>query len=134
MITWLAVAIGSAMGGMARYGFGMWVGRIWGNSFPLGTLLINIIGSFVIGLFGALTVASGPYPASALTRTFVMVGLCGGFTTFSSFSLQSMELLQAGENLQAALYIVSSVAICLASVFLGYWLATRLGLPPHTEV
>ena len=60
--------------------------------------------------------------------------LCGGFTTFSSFSLQSMELLQAGENLQAALYIVSSVAICLASVFLGYWLATRLGLPPHTEV
>jgi len=133
-MAWLVVAIGSALGGVARYGFGLLAGRIWAHPFPLATLLINIIGSFLIGLFGALTVANGPMPASVLTRTFVMVGLCGGFTTFSSFSLQSMELLQAGESFLAALYIIGSVATCLAGVFLGYWIATRLGLPPQAEI
>ncbi len=127
MITWLVVALGSAFGGMARYGVGIVVARAVGQSFPWGTLLINIVGSFIIGLYGALTLADGPMPASAEMRAFVMIGFCGGFTTFSSFSLQTVDLLQAGETVPAGLYILASVALCLAGTFLGYWLATRLG-------
>ena len=132
-MTWLVVAIGSAIGGVSRYGVGLLAARAWGVAFPWGTLLINIVGSFVIALFGAMTLANGPMPMSTNMRAFVMIGFCGGFTTFSSFSLQTMELLQAGETVAAALYILSSVALCLAGVFLGYWIATHIGLPPRTE-
>jgi CrcB protein len=128
MITWLAVAVGSALGGMARYGVGLAVARVVGNAFPWGTLLINVLGSFVIGFYSALTAPSGPMPGSATARVFVMVGICGGFTTFSSFSLQTADLLAAGELVAAASYIVSSVALCVAGTFLGYWLATRIGM------
>jgi CrcB protein len=133
VIAWLVVALGSAVGGMARYGVGLLAARAWGQSFPWGTLLINVAGSFIIGLYGALTLADGPMPASTAMRTFVMVGFCGGFTTFSSFSLQTLELLRAGEFAAGAFYILGSVALCLAGVFLGYWIATRLGLPPRSE-
>jgi CrcB protein len=129
MMTWLAVAVGSALGGMARYGLGILVARVVGTGFPWGTLLINVLGSFAIGLYGTLTLPDGPMPASFAARAFVMVGLCGGFTTFSSFSLQTMLLLQAGDVLEAAGYILGSVALCLAGTFLGYWLAIRLGVP-----
>jgi CrcB protein len=128
MITWLAVAVGSALGGMARYGVGLAVARAVGNAFPWGTLLINVLGSFVIGFYSALTAPSGPMPGSATARVFVMVGICGGFTTFSSFSLQTADLMAAGELVAAACYIVSSVALCVAGTFLGYWLATRIGM------
>ena len=132
-MTWLVVAIGSAIGGVSRYGVGLLAARAWGVTFPWGTLLINIAGSFVIALFGAMTLANGPMPMSTNMRAFVMIGFCGGFTTFSSFSLQTMELLQAGETVAAALYILASVGLCLAGVFLGYWIATHIGLPPRTE-
>ena len=132
-MTWLVVAIGSAIGGVSRYGVGLLAARAWGVTFPWGTLLINIAGSFVIALFGAMTLANGPMPMSTNMRAFVMIGFCGGFTTFSSFSLQTMELLQAGETVAAALYILASVGLCLAVVFLGYWIATHIGLPPRTE-
>jgi CrcB protein len=128
-MTWLAVALGSALGGVARYGLGLAVVRAVGAGFPWGTLLINVLGSFVIGLYGALTLADGPMPATADMRAFVMVGICGGFTTFSSFSLQTVDLLQAGETAAAAFYIVASVALCVAGTFLGYWLASRIGVP-----
>jgi len=129
MMTWLVVALGSAFGGVARYGVGLLVARAVGAAFPWGTLLINVLGSFVIGLFGALTVSDGPWPSSVELRAFVMVGICGGFTTFSSFSLQTVDLLQAGEAVAAGAYIAASVALCLAGTFLGYWLASRVGLP-----
>ncbi len=128
MIGWLVVALGSAAGGVARYGVGLWAARAWGVAFPWGTLLINVTGSFIISLFGTLTVAHGPLPASTAWRSFVMVGFCGGFTTFSSFSLQTLELLQAGETGAAAFYVAGSVAFCLLGVFLGHWLAARLSL------
>ena len=94
-----------------------------GDAFPWGTLMINIIGSFVIGYFGTLTLLDGPRPAGTLVRLFVMVGLCGGFTTFSSFSLQTVELLHAGEELRALAYIVASVGLCLLGTVLGHYLA-----------
>ena len=126
-MVWLAVAVGSALGGLARYGLGEWVAREWGTAFPTGTLIINVLGSFVIALFGALTLPGGPLPESLTVRVFVMVGICGGFTTFSSFSLQTMVLLQSGDTARAALYVAGSVLLCVGAAFLGWWLATRFG-------
>jgi fluoride exporter len=133
VIAWIWVALGGALGSMARYGVGIGAARAWGDTFPWGTLIINIAGSFVISLFGTLTSQAGAAPAPPGLRIFVMVGFCGGFTTFSSFSLQTLELLQAGETVRAGLYVTLSVVLCLIGVFLGYWLASRIGLPPRTE-
>jgi len=83
LIAYAWVAFVSALGGVARYWLGGVVARSVGESFPYGTLLINIVGSFIIGFFGTLTLPDGPRPASLDARLFVMVGLCGGFTTFS---------------------------------------------------
>jgi fluoride exporter len=133
MISYIWVALGGALGSMTRYGVGIGAARAWGDAFPWGTLLINIAGSFVISFFGTLTSQAGPVPAAPELRIFIMVGFCGGFTTFSSFSLQTLELLQAGEAVRAGLYIVFSVILCLLGVFLGYWLASLFGLLPQTE-
>jgi CrcB protein len=108
---------------MARFGVAAAVAALTGPQFPWGTLLINIGGSFVIGWFGALTGSRGAVSVPPDIRVFVMVGICGGFTTFSSFSLQTLELAQAGEVLWAGCYIVGSVVLCL----LGVWAGTLLG-------
>jgi CrcB protein len=127
MIPYLWVALGSAAGGVARYGFGLMAARLWGESFPWGTIAINILGSFVIGFFGALTVPDGALPASANLRIFVMVGICGGFTTFSSFSLQTFGLARDGNWIGAMGNVLLSVALCLCSVTLGHYSAERIG-------
>jgi CrcB protein len=104
---------------VARYGAAN-LAAIWlGPVFPWGTLLVNVSGSFVIGLFAALTGPDGRYIAPGNLRDFVMVGLCGGYTTFSSFSLQTVALAQDGEYLRAGLNVVGSVALCLLAVGLG---------------
>lgn len=123
MITYLYVLAGSALGGAARYWLSLVMAGLTGPRFPWGTLLINILGSATIGWFGALTRPGGPVSVPPELRLFVMVGLCGGFTTFSSFSLQTLELLQSGAFGWAAAYIVGSVALCLLAVWLGF----RLG-------
>jgi protein CrcB len=127
LIPYLYVAIGGALGSMARYGFGLVAGRWWGDSFPWGTIVINIVGSFVIGFFGALTVPEGAMPASANLRTFVLVGICGGFTTFSSFSLQTFSLARDGNWFGATGNIVLSVVLCMMAVTAGTYAADRLG-------
>lgn len=125
-MTYIWVAIGSALGGMARFFLTLALPPLVGPLFPWATLLINIIGSFVIGWFGALSAPGGRLDGYYETRAFVMVGLCGGFTTFSSFSLQSYELLLRGETLRAGAYIGGSVLLCLLGVWLGVWLGTAL--------
>jgi len=120
------VALGSALGGMSRYWLGGVIARGIGDDFPYGTLLINVVGSFVIGFFGTLTLPDGPWPASLDARLFVMVGLCGGFTTFSSFSLQTFELLRSGEGIRAAIYVVASVLLCVAGAAIGHALASAI--------
>jgi CrcB protein len=127
VITYLWVGFGSALGGMARYGFGLVAARLWGTGFPVGTILINIVGSFIISFFGTLTLADGPFPANPSLRAFVMVGICGGFTTFSSFSLQTLELAQDDAWLAAFANIAISVVLCLLAVAAGYLLAVRIG-------
>jgi len=120
-MTYAWVAFGSALGGMARYWLVLATFPLFGPVFPWATVLINILGSFVIGLFGALTM-EGRWAVPAEIRAFVMVGLCGGFTTFSSFSLQTLELMQKGRVELALANIGLSVLLCLGSVALGYWL------------
>jgi fluoride exporter len=126
MLGYFVIAIGSALGGMARQYTGVMAVRIWGIDFPWGTIAINIIGSFIIGAFAAFTDAGGRYPASVTTRQFVMVGLCGGYTTFSAFSLQTLGLMREGRMVEAGLNIILSVVLCLIAVALGHWLATSL--------
>jgi CrcB protein len=123
MGAYLWVAAGSALGGMARHFFTDLGVRWFGAAFPWGTLFVNVLGSFVIGLFLALTVKE--WDVSANMKLFVMTGFCGGYTTFSAFSLQTLNLVQAGEWLRAAAYILGSVVLCLAAVWAGYALGAR---------
>jgi CrcB protein len=128
MIPYLCVALGGAIGSVGRYWTGLVAARAWGEAFPWGTMVINILGSFVIGFFGTLTLPDGPLPADANMRAFVMVGLCGGYTTFSSFSLQTLVLIKAGDWAGAVGNAVLSVLLCLAAVALGTGLAARIGV------
>ncbi len=125
-MTYAWVALGSALGGLARYWLVLATFPLFGPVFPWATVLINVLGSFGIGLFGALTM-EGRWAVPAEIRAFVMVGLCGGFTTFSAFSLQTLELLQKGRVELALANIGVSVLLCLGAVALGYWLG-RPGL------
>ncbi len=120
MIVSLWVMAGSALGGLARYWLGLAVANVTGSALPWGTLLINLIGSFVIGWFGTLTITSGRLVVSPEIRIFVMVGLCGGFTTFSSFSLQTFELLRADSPGWAVANVVGSVGLCMLGVWAGF--------------
>jgi CrcB protein len=123
--TLLLIALGGALGTLARFVAGLAAAPISQN-LPWGTIGINIAGSFVIGFFGTLTLASGRYPVPENLRLFMMVGFCGGFTTFSSFSLQTLDLLRAGSMTRAAVNILLSVALCLAAVAVGHAIAARL--------
>lgn len=114
------------MGGVARFWFSGIAARLWGETFPWGTLLINVAGSFVIGFFGTLTGPDGRIFVGSTARQFVMVGICGGYTTFSSFSLQSLNLMNDGEWLSAGGYVGGSVVLCLFAVWLGQILAIAL--------
>jgi CrcB protein len=117
--TCLFVVIGGAVGTLCRYLVSVAALPISQN-LPLGTIGINILGSFVIGFFGTLTLSHGRYPVSEDVRLFVMVGLCGGFTTFSSFSLQTLDLLRGGAIGRAAVNIVASVVLCVGAVAVGH--------------
>jgi CrcB protein len=123
---YLYVAIGGALGSMARFWLANTMALLAGTEFPWGTLLINIIGSFVISFFGFLTGTSRHFAVPNEVRVFVTVGLCGGFTTFSSFSIQTVELVRTGEAARAALYVAASVIICLAACALGFWSAALI--------
>ncbi len=117
------VGLGGALGSMARYWMGIVVARHLGEAFPWGTLFINIIGSFVIAFFGTLTLPQGPHAVPNEARLFVMVGICGGYTTFSSFSLQTLELLRGGEGVAALAYILASNLFCILAAAIGYYAA-----------
>lgn len=121
----LAVALGGALGSVARYWIGVWMLPL-SRSMPWGTISINIAGSFAIAFLGTLTMLQGRYHLPEVWRLAFMVGVCGGFTTFSTFSLQVFEMLRAGALGRAALNIVISVIFCVLAAAVGYWLAMRL--------
>ncbi|GAC1359920.1 MAG: fluoride efflux transporter CrcB [Acidobacteriaceae bacterium] len=124
MMPYLYVTLGSALGGVLRYALTRLTLQL-SSSFPFGTVLINVLGSFLIGYFGTLTLEGTRFEVSENTRLFVMVGVCGGFTTFSSFSLQTLDLLRSGAWGRALLNVALSVLLCLGAVALGHVLAQR---------
>ena len=126
----MMVGIGGALGSMARYGCSLALARWLGEGFPWGTLFVNTTGSFIIGFFFALTAVGGRLLVSPDGRLFVTVGLCGGFTTFSSFSLQTLALLRDGEWLLAGLNVFGSLALCMLTVWLGFACAAALNPKP----
>ena len=121
-IAYLWVAIGGALGSVSRYWLSNFVASRVGESFPWGTLTINVSGSFVIGIFAALTLPEVAGPNRMTIIQFVMVGICGGYTTFSSFSLQTLNLLRDRQYLYAGGNIILSVVLCMIAVWLGYLL------------
>jgi fluoride exporter len=128
MLTYLWVALGGALGTTARYWLSTVVARAFGETFPWGTLIINVTGSFVIGFFAALTGPDGRVFASSTVRQFVMIGICGGYTTFSSFSLQTLNLMNDGEWTRAGANIGLSVLLCLIAVWAGVVLANLVNV------
>nr|WP_314259424.1 fluoride efflux transporter CrcB [uncultured Devosia sp.] len=123
MYAFLLVGAGGAIGAMARFGLGGLVGQLWPMGFPLATLLINIAGSAAMGVFVGLMARLLPaWQEDA--RLFIAVGVLGGFTTFSSFSLDAIVLMERGELLAAGFYVLLSVVLCLIGLYLGL-LVTR---------
>jgi fluoride exporter len=120
MTLYLLLALGGALGTVARFSLNGWVSNLSGGTFPWGTLVINVAGSFAIGFFATLTEPGGRVYASPASRQFFMVGICGGFTTFSAFSLQTLNLARGGEWLKAGANVISSVACCLVAVWIGH--------------
>ncbi len=124
MYVW--IMLGGALGSGARYWCSGFAAHHFGETFPWGTLIVNVLGSFIIGFFATFTGPDGRFIVSTEARQFVMVGLCGGYTTFSSFSLQTLNLVRDGEMGRAGANIALSVALCLLSVWLGHVAAASL--------
>lgn len=123
------VALGGAVGSVMRFGIGGLVDRTWGESFPYGTLVVNVAGSFLIGFAGGALAGPGGRlspQARLAAMQFLVTGVCGGFTTFSTFSLQTFELLRHGAWVSAGANAVCSVALCLAATWLGFLLGAAL--------
>jgi CrcB protein len=125
MNLYLWVAFGSAIGGALRYALSREMLPQHSATFPWSTVLINVIGSFVIGFFGTLTVPGSRFQVPDSVRIFVMIGLCGGFTTFSAFSMETHDLLRTGAWVKALLNMGLSVLLCLGAVALGHVLAQQ---------
>lgn len=119
MLIYIYVAIGGAIGSMARFAIAGSIARGIGEVFPWGTFIVNITGCFMIGLFAMLTGPDGRMFVPSDFRQFFMVGICGGYTTFSSFSLQTLVLARDGDMTRASLNVVGSVLFCLVGVWLG---------------
>lgn len=123
---YLWIALGSALGGVARYGCYGLMARLLGETFPWGTLAINVTGSTFIGFFATLTGPDGRLFAPSATRQFVMAGFCGGFTTFSTFSLETLSLARDGQLAKALGNILGTLLICLLGVWCGHMMAVAL--------
>ena len=130
MIKYLLIALGGALGTIARYWLSGVVATHFGETFPWGTIVINVWGSMIIGFFAMLTGPDGRMFIGTEIRQFVMMGLCGGFTTFSSFSLQTLNLARDGELGLALANVGLSVFLCLLGVWIGHLAAEHLNQLP----
>lgn len=126
MANYLWVALGGALGTLGRYYISGLVAQLIGETFPWGTVIVNITGSFIIGLFATLTGPDGRYFIGSTARQFVMTGICGGYTTFSSFSLQTQTLMNDGEWVYAGANVTVSVVCCLTAAWAGYVLGSAI--------
>jgi CrcB protein len=125
MLNHLWISLGGALGTLLRF----WLNDLISTrapTFPLGTLAINVLGSFLIGIFAIITLPDGRWPTNMVHRQFFMIGICGGFTTFSAFSLQTMELAQRAQWIKAGANVVLSVSLCLLAAWIGHLAGTLL--------
>ena len=126
MLSYIVVMLGGALGTGARFWASGLIAERAGEFFPLGTLIVNITGSFAIGFLAAFADPEGRFLLSPRFREFFLVGVCGGYTTFSSFSLQTLDLIRDGDWFKAGLNTLLSFACCLAAVWLGRILALTI--------
>ena len=117
---YVCVGFGGALGTILRFWLSGLIAQAYGERFPMGTLVINVTGSFIIGIFATLTGPDGRLMVGSIPRQFFMIGICGGYTTFSSFSLQTLNLAREGQWGYAALNVGLSVLLCLLGVWLGF--------------
>jgi CrcB protein len=122
-MNWLAVAIGGALGSVARYALSSWIFDITSHKFPYATLIVNVAGSFVMGILFVVIVERAVLPAEM--RSLLMIGFIGAFTTFSAFSLDALGLWQNGHVLMSVIYMIATVILCLVAISTAIWL-TRL--------
>jgi fluoride exporter len=128
MLQAFLVFLGGGLGALGRWGFGLGAARLWGASWPWGTLGVNVIGGFVMGLvMGHLMKTGAMTPSNDNWRLFLATGVLGGFTTFSAFSLETAKMIEASQLHNAALYSVTSVVLCVAAVFAGMALSRLNG-------
>jgi CrcB protein len=123
VLPYVAISAGAALGANLRYLLGLWVAAVWASSLPLGTLLINVTGSFVIGCF--LTALGRRFRKPPFVRLFFVTGFLGAYTTFSSFSAETVALLEGGQAPVAVLYVALSIAGGYGAAWAGGWLARR---------
>ena len=121
---WLAVAVGGALGAMARYAVSIWVFNYSSDKFPYATLSVNVLGSFIMGLLFVIIIERAALPAEM--RSLLMVGFLGAFTTFSTFSLDALSLWQNGHFFVALVYVLATVILCLVAINSSIWLARLL--------
>ena len=121
---WLAVAVGGALGAMARYAVSIWVFNYSSDKFPYATLSVNVLGSFMMGILFVIIVERAALPAEM--RSLLMVGFLGAFTTFSTFSLDALSLWQNGHLFVALVYVLVTVVLCLVAISSSIWLARLL--------
>ncbi len=126
MLDYILVMLGGALGTGARFWISGLVAERLGEFFPAGTLVVNVTGSFVIGFLAGFSDPDGPFLMSPRLRQFLMIGICGGYTTFSSFSLQTLDLVRDGDWFKAGLNSLLSFGCCLAAVWLGRVLALTI--------
>ncbi len=122
---YLWIALGGALGSMARFASTEWVQARWPTGFPWGTLFVNVLGSLVIGILAALS-ETGRWQLPLVARQFLMIGVLGGYTTFSSFSLQTLMLMRNGEMVSAGINALASVSLCVLAAWCGFALVTAL--------
>lgn len=125
------VAAGGALGAVMRWLVGPWVAGLAGDAWPWGTLLINVTGSLLIGILLRFLPLRGARPEA---RAFLAVGVCGGYTTFSTYAFETVTLAAAGRPAAAAVYALASVALCLAATFAGFWIGESLALRGHPRI
>jgi fluoride exporter len=121
-----AVGVGSALGALARFASAIGLVALLGPGFPWGTLMVNVLGSFLIGLYASLSEPDGRLLASPAERQFVMAGFCGGFTTFSIFSLETLLLVERHAFGLAGIYVAVSLVLWLVSVWAGHQFGARM--------
>jgi len=129
MLSYFWVCLGGAIGSAARFWISGLVAQRIGQTFPYGTLAVNVTGSLIIGILAAMSVPEGRWILSPSAREFLMIGVCGSYTTFSSFSLQTLALAQEGEWFRAGANSIASFALCLVAVWLGHFSVALFNKP-----